>query len=201
MAFIPVPHTVQATLSFQGFGGCFAQNRLFFATSGVPTVTDLEEIDDALYPVIVAQYVGNMSTFWQLDGITYRAMNEAEGIQLVSPQAYPEGGGIGDSEQEAAQVAYTVTLSTGLVGRSARGRIYGVGLWNAATTGNRLTSGVQSTLQSSWNAIRSAMETAGHAFQVVSFQEAGVPRTEGRPLPVVSVAVRFPLATQRSRLS
>jgi hypothetical protein len=201
MAFVPTPNMVQSTLFFEGSGGLFAQNRFFFATTGVPTLEAMGEIDDALYAVVVAQYCTHMSGFWQLNGITHRAMNEEEGLQLVSAQAYPQAGGIGESEQEAAQVTYTVTLSTGLVGRSARGRVYGVGLWNAATTGNRLATGTQATLQAAWTLIRTAMETAGHAMQVVSFQEGGVPRTEGRALPVLSTAVRFPLATQRRRLS
>jgi hypothetical protein len=201
MAFIPTPNCVQSTLFFEGSNSVFAQNRLFFATASVPTMADLEAIDDALYTVVAAQYCLNMSGFWQLNGISHRAMNEAEGIQLISEKTFPVAGSIGDSDQEAAQVCYTVTLSSGLVGRSARGRVYGVGIWNAATQGNRLSNAAQSQLQASWNLIFLAMETAGHAMQIVSFQEGGVPRAAGRALPVFSVAVRFPLATQRRRLS
>jgi hypothetical protein len=201
MPFIPTPGIVQANLFFEGVGGVFAQNRLYFAASTVPTSTDMEEIDDALYPVIVAQYTEHMSSFWQLDGITYRAMNEAEGLELVSTQTFPVEGASGDTEMEGAQVSYTITLNTGLAGRSARGRVYGVGLTNAAATGNRLTTAAQGVFQAAWAAILSAMELSGHALQVVSFFEGGVARSEGRPLSVLSANVRFPLATQRRRLS
>lgn len=201
MPFVATPGIVQSTLFFEGTGGLFAQNRLYFAAEAVPTSLDLTEIDDALYDVIVAQYVSNFSGFWQLNGMTHRAMNEEEGLQLVSAQAYPQPGGAGDTEMEGAQVCYTITLNTGLVGRSARGRVYGVGMVNAAADGSRLTNTYQASYQAEWEAIRSAMEIAGHAMQVVSFVEGGVPRAAGRPLPVTSVNVRFPIATQRRRLS
>lgn len=201
MPFVPTPGIVQANLFHISDQGIFAQNRLYFAASSVPTTTDLEEIDDALYDVYVAQVVNEMSGFWSLTGISYRAMNEEEGIQLVSAQAFPQQGGAGDTEPEANQVCYTVTLNTGLVGRSARGRIYGIGITNGASDGSRLYPASQATYQANWEGVRSAMETAGHAMQVVSFFEGGVPRAEGRPLPVLSVSVRFPIATQRRRLS
>ena len=200
MAFIPVDGVVQSTLFFQGQGGLFAQNRLYLAAATVPTSTDLDEIDDALYDVVVAQYCEVMSHFWAFQGMTHRAMNEEEGLQLISAQAYPIEGRISDSEQEAAQVCYTVTLNTGVIGRSARGRVYGVGMPNNYADGARLETGGQSNLQSAWELVLSAMETAGHAIQVVSFQEGGVFRSEGRPLSVLSVSVRFPIATQRRRL-
>lgn len=201
MAFIPTDSVVQSSLFYEGSGGAFAQNRFYFGASDPPVMTDLEEIDEALYNAFVANVLPDMSGFWQLNGITHRAMNEEEGLYLISPQDYPAQGGLGDAEMEAAQVSYTVTLNTGLIGRSARGRIYGVGLGNSFANGTRLTPTAQTDLQTNWNAVKSAMELAGHAFQVVSFFEGGVARTEGRPLPVLSMSVRFPLATQRRRLS
>lgn len=179
----------------------FAQNRFFFAATEVPTSLDLEEIDDALYDTVLANYINIMSQYWSLIGMTHRAMNEEEGLQLVSPQAYPQAGFVTAGDMEAAQVAYTVTLNTGLVGRSARGRIYGVGINGADANGNTLLTAAQAVYQAKWNLIISAMEAAGHAFQVVSFHDGGIPRSEGRPLPVLSGTVRFPLATQRRRLS
>lgn len=201
MPFIPTQGTVQSTLFFQGTGGVFAQNRFYFAAADPPTSTDLEEIDDALYDATVANYMNIMSSSWSLIGITHRAVNEAEGLQLVSPQDYPVEGFVVSGDMEAAQVAYTVTLNTGLVGRSARGRIYGVGINGADANGNSLLPAAQAVYQAKWNLMLSAMETAGHAFQVVSFFEGGVARAEGRPLGVLSMSVRFPIATQRRRLS
>lgn len=201
MPFIPVPGVVQSTLFYEGSGGVFAQNRFYWAAETVPTETDLTEIDDALYDVFVAQIPDVMSSFWQLNGMTHRAMNEAEGLQLVSAQAFPVVGTSVSSDMEAAQVCYTVTLNTGLVGRSARGRIYGVGIADSFADGSRLTTSAQGFLQTAWGEVFHAMEVAGHSGQVVSFETGGVFRAEGRPLPILSVNVRFPLATQRRRLT
>jgi hypothetical protein len=99
-------------------------------------------------------------------------------------------------------VTYTVTWSTGLIGRSARGRTYGVGLYGSQYENeNRLKAVTQASMQTRWSNLLAIMETAGHALQVVSFQEGGVPRAEGRALPVLAANVRFPLATQRRRVS
>jgi len=201
MAFVPTPGIIQATLFYQSNDATQAINRLYCAASEVPTETELEEVADALYDVWVAQIMPIASSQWNLTGIVCRAMNEEEGLQFVDTNAYPVTGGIDTAIQTPAQVTYTVTLNTGLVGRSARGRVYVVGLPPDAHDGVRLNGSFQTLAQSAWDLVGTAMETAAHSLQVVSFQEGGVPRTEGRPLPVVSLSVRFPLATQRRRLS
>lgn len=190
-----------ASIFYQSNDATLAMNRLYCACAAVPTETDLTEITEALYDVWVAQVMPAATNSWNLLGISARALNEAEGIEHIDTNSYPVNGGVSEAVQNPNQVAYTVTLNTGLVGRSARGRVYGIGLPVNAQTGARLTDTGRATLQSVWELVHSAMETAGHAIQVVSFVEGGVPRDEGRALPVVSVNVRFPLATQRRRLS
>lgn len=201
MAFIPVPDTAMATINWQSGLGTLAINRLFCACTSPATLEDLEEITDALYDVIVAQIIPATFPSWQLIGITARDMAEEEGIVFVDENTYPITGSQDGLAMTPQQVSYTITLNTGLSGRSARGRIYGVGVPLEYTNGNRLTEAAQAALQSRWTLVRTAMETAGHALQVVSFMEDGVPRVEGRPLPVLSTQARFPLATQRRRLS
>lgn len=201
MPFVPTPGIAQAIIQYQSNDGVEAINRLYCGATAVPTLVDLEEIGEALYNVLVAQIVPEMQGDWNISGIKVRAMNEAEGIEYVDVNSYPQWGTQGAGTALPSQVSYTVTLNTGLVGRSARGRVYGVGLPIGYQNGVRLTTPAQAALQPAWNLVRSAMVTAGHALNVVSFQEGGVVRAAGRPLPVVSVNVRFPLATMRRRLS
>jgi len=201
MAFVSVPDVAMATLEYLSNDGVLAINRLYCGNLDPQTVLSLGEITDALYDVWVAQIMPLTSDSWQLSGIRARAMDVEEGLQFVDENTYPVAGGVSDSPAQGSQVSYTVTLQTGLVGRSARGRVYGVGLPTAAQNGVRLTDAARSARQSAWTLVRTAMETAEHALQVVSFFEDGVARAEGRALPVVSMNVRFPLATQRRRLS
>lgn len=201
MPFIPTPAIVSATLLYLHSTGVQAINRLYCGAADVPLESDLEETADALYDVWVAQIMPTVSNSWELTGIRVRAMNVAEGLEFEDTNTYPVVGGVTSTLPPANNVSYTVTLNTGLAGRSARGRVYGVGLDNAWHNGNRLTDSSQGVLQSAWELVLDAMETAGHAINVVSFFEADLPRAEGRPLPVVSLAVRFPLASQRRRLS
>lgn len=201
MPFVPTQGVAMATLNYQSNDGTTAINRLFCATATPPTMVDLEEIGDAIYDAWVANIATYTQSDWALAGVHVRAMNEEEGLQYDDENLYPMPGESVQTVQIPAQVSYTVTLNSGLVGRSARGRIYGIGLPMSFQLGNRLTDAARGVLQPSWNLFRSALETAGHALQIVSFQEDGVLRAEGRPLPVVSVNVRFPLATQRRRLT
>lgn len=201
MAFVPVEDIAQATIFYEDVNGVLAVNRLYVGNPDPQTVESLQEIGDVIHDIWDAQVTENMTQNWQVTGITIRAMNEAEGLQVVHDGDYPIEGGFDATDMTPNQVSYTVTLNTGLVGRSARGRVYGVGLPDSYCTGTRLTDAGQGFLDASWGLVRLALQTAGHALAVVSFQEGGVPRPSGRSIPVLSTSVRFPLATQRRRLS
>jgi hypothetical protein len=201
MAFIPTDSMALATVFYQDSTNVVAQQRFFCGASSTPTSTDLEEIGEALYTVFVAQVLPQVHANWSMTGIYVRALNEEEGLNFVDTNSYPIQGGNDDALNSGNQVTYTATWNTGLVGRSARGRTYGVGLPPTFQNGVRLQDAGQAALQSCWELVLDAMTTAGHAINVVSFVDGGVPRAEGRALPALSVNVRFPLATQRRRLT
>lgn len=202
MAFIPVPACVQARLIWQEDNGNIAQNVFYHATSGVPLEADLDDIGSTWGELMSESgLIVLTNNTWALLQVSLRAMNEEEGINLT----YNSGMPISGTNAEAAtpdQVSYTVTWNTGMVGRSARGRTYGIGLPGPAVTDRkRLSDGHRAALQVTWANILESFATEGHALNVVSFEEAGVPRTEGRKLVITGCNVRFPLATQRRRLS
>jgi len=192
---------VQARVQMQHVSGVFAENVFYNATIGAPTMTDLEELAELWHDWTEEALRTIITNDWQITAVPLRAMNEAEGIQLNDPTGYPKTGTNGGTEAPL-QVSYTVTWSTGLVGRSARGRTYGLGLSvDQILSATRLSDEAQALFQAKWYGLLSAMQTGGHAIQVVSFVDAGVPRAAGRMLPALAVNVRFPLATQRRRLS
>lgn len=201
MAFIPTPACVQARLLAQTAAGVVAENVFYCATTGVPTSTDLEAIGAAFSDFAQESYSVIMNTDWTMIGVQLRAMNEEEGLGMYYTDGFPEPGEAGGAGG-GHQVTYTITWATGLVGRSARGRSYGIGLPSTyIASGSRLTDVGRTALQVVWNNLLLILNDAGHALQVVSFVEGGVPRTEGRKLPVLAANVRFPLATLRSRLT
>jgi hypothetical protein len=186
---------------WQEVDGTVAQNVLWCATTSVPTETDLDEIGTDLVTWVNAGYLSVVTDNWTLTDIVLRAMNEEEGLEVDFLDGLPANATSGLA-QTPNQVSYTTTLSTGIVGRSARGRIYGLGLPATYVESNkRLTDAGQALLQSSIANMLDILATDGHALQVVSFTDGGVPRAEGRALPVLAMNVRFPLATQRRRLS
>lgn len=201
MAFIPVPNCVQARLIWQEDNGNVAQNVFWHATTSAPLEDDLEAIGETWGALMTeAGFVTNTTTNWALSSVALRAMNEAEGIAINFSDGMPISGT--NTFTSPDQVSYTVTWNTGLVGRSARGRTYGIGIpSNVIENRNRLSDAAQAAFQIQWGVVLEAFETDAHALQVVSFQEGGVPREEGRKLPILSHQVRFPLATHRSRLT
>lgn len=201
MAFIPTPDMALAVLNYQDVNGILAVQRFYCGATNPITLEDLQEIGQALYDVWVAQIAYGVVNEWALASIVVKDASEEEGLLWYDDNEYPVPGAVASVAPPANQVSYTVTWNTGYSGRSARGRTYGVGLDNGYHDGHRLTDVGQGILQSEWELFRLAMITAGHAINVVSFQEGGVLREEGRPLPAISCNVRFPLATQRRRLS
>jgi hypothetical protein len=202
MAFIPVPNCVQARLIWQEDNGVVAQNVFWHGTTSAPTLDDLEDIGSTWGELMTeAGLVANMTNNWALASVALRSMTEEEGLSLNYNAGMPISGTV-TAAGVPDQVSYTVTWSTGLVGRSARGRTYGLGLpLGGVMNNNRLTDSAQAALNNTWGVILDSFQTEGHALNVVSFQEGGVPRTAGRKLPILSQQVRFPLATQRRRLS
>lgn len=201
MGFIPIPNTVLLSALFNDSDGIAAVNRFYAATVSVPTLDDLTECAGVYTDVFTESMVGITMGRWTLVGVTCRAMNEEFGLQFNATEGVPQDGGVGSGEQ-ANQVSYTITWQTGLVGRSFRGRTYGVGLPSTFISSGqkRLTDSGRTSLQDAFDTLRTAFETAGHGLQVVSLVEDGVPRTEGLTTPILACRANFPLATQRRRL-
>jgi len=200
MPFIPVPNYISLVAQFAN-AGVIAENRFFLFGGDPVDETDLEEVCSTYVDVWDEALSGNCVVAWSLEALIARDMTEEEGIQLVFTEGLPSAGTNGGGAQPN-QVTSTVTWETGLVGRSARGRTYTIGIPDTfIALGNRqLTSTAQGLLASRWETFREAFATSGHALAVVSFAEGGVARTEGRPLPATASRVPFPLATQRRRL-
>lgn len=202
MPFTPVPNCVQARLIWQEDNGAVAQNVFWHATTSVPTLADMEAIGSTWGELMTeAGLVPTITNNWALSNVAMRSMSEEEGLQLTYNAGMPISG---TSTEDAVpdQVAYTVTWSTGIAGRSARGRTYMLGLpISAVENRNKLSVSARNNFNNAWGIVLSSFEEEGHALQVVSFTDEGVPRAEGRKLPILSQNVRFPLATQRRRLS
>jgi len=201
MAFIPIPNVGLISSVYQDDDGVEAVNRFYASTISVPTETDLEEMATQFMTSWLARIAGTMMSNWTLTGLTVRAMNEEFGLIFTQSADLPANATVGSGEQPN-QVSATITWLTGLVGRSFRGRTYVVGLplTYVSAGQKRLTDSGQGNLQTAWDGLRQDFEDAGHALQVVSLSNGGVPRTEGVTTPIVAGRANFPLATQRRRL-
>lgn len=200
MTFIPTTNHMMLTALYGNSFGTFGINRFFLGNAGGVTEDDLQEASDVYKSWFDDHFDTATSNQWSLQQVTVRDMTEEEGIELVDTVGLPLPG-TNTSATLPLQVSATVTWQTGLVGRSARGRTYIVGVPAVFCVGDVLTSDAQEFIEGAYNTLMEDFATAGHAIAVVSFVEAGVPRTAGRPIVVSSVRCNFPLATQRRRLT
>lgn len=201
MAFIPVVDCAQLTAVYTDDSGIVAINRHYFGTEGTPDSTILTALAAGYVDWLTENYLPALTTNWKLTEVIVRDMSIEAGEEVVYTTGLPLAG-TNSSTLTPNQVSYTVTWLTGFVGRSFRGRTYGIGIPYSYSepTGRQITTVAQSALQAAWDAFLTVMSAAGGTLEVVSFFEGGVPRTTGQKTIVAAPRVNFPLATQRRRL-
>jgi hypothetical protein len=102
-----------------------------------------------------------------------------------------------------ANVAYCIKLSSGLAGRSKRGRMYWFAMAEDDVADNFVTVSYSAAVVAAVDALSSLLVGTidNYALSVVSFFFEGQPRTEGVPQTILSgVAVDRRVDTQRRRL-
>lgn len=189
------------TALFRSTDNTFAQNRFWFECPAGVNPEVMTAIAEA-YNTWDAEEGKSLRTGnWSLVDIITRDMTVEDGIQLSDTEGLPSVGSNGGSAG-AFQVCYTTTWLTGLVGRSNRGRTYGIGLSQEGALHNVLTGAAHAQIVTKMETFLAIWPTVDPVaiFSVASFVNGGVPRVNGQLRPVLSFRVPFPLATQRRRL-
>jgi len=200
MAFIPVDNCLQLTLHWRSNEGVEAVNRFYIIYAVPPTSTDAETACQDFSDYFSEGFSDTITNNWSLNSIVARDMSEEEGFEVVFTGDLPKPG-TSVGLPTPYQVSATITWVTGFVGRAARGRTYIVGLPYSYVEdfSNRLSDAGRAALETVWTGLLTVY-SGSRNLNVVSFFDAGVPRTAGRPLPIVGGRCNFPLATQRRRL-
>jgi hypothetical protein len=206
--FIPAPNTAQVELIYTYQGTTFENT--FHVQKGAPFTN--------------AQLVTLNSTFntWDSVGATAWANYRTDGcfLQQIKSRALdtssapvaiyvlpaPRGGGwSGSGQYMPANVAFCLTLQTGLSGRSQRGRIYVGGIrgnmCQAYPNGSDAVVSWANSLVASVNALITQLTAAGFTLVVTSFYNNGAWRTTASNTPVLNAAYAdVHLDSQRRRL-
>lgn len=200
LPFIPVPDTVEVAF----IGILQAQQLILTAAgkfAGAIAESDMDTLfdkldtwyHDELQPLIsvTAEY----DTIKITDLTTATSLVKEYGITGTHPGTEP-GTAVPNN------VAMSVTLKTGLRGRSYRGRNYVAGLPAGALQNPTFwNTTVLAAVLAAWTALGTAFNDAGFTHSVISRYNNSVRRTTGVATPIQQYIPRAPVATMRRRVA
>lgn len=206
MAFIPAENTLKVVLEYL-CNGEIAQNVFYTQLENVPDPANMATVGNK----IVDWWVNNMAPLTtlscSLQTVTLTDLTVANSFQVVITSGLPEVGSKGDSELPN-NVTVVTKFTTGLSGRSFRGRSYFVGLDASvvATGGQTVQGGFATDLGEAWEQLATDLGDVDADWVVASFY-SGVD-TDGKPIPraeavlteIIQASTETTLDSQRRRL-
>ncbi len=204
MAFQPAPACAQAVMRYGYTGaGTFTHANVlnFVKTDGTAfTALQLASLGGELADWFNNHLDGVMSSGYSLLNVELRALDSAEApyetITVNSP-------GVVAGDSAPPNVAACVTMTTGLTGRSARGRMYWGGLSEVQIDNFSLTPAVVTGINDACAALLTQLASDDdYKLVVLSRFTGGAARPTANPLPVTEFALRDGvLDTQRRRIN
>lgn len=201
MPFIPVPGVAQAEIRAT-YLGIPMENVLHFTTGEDPATPQvLEDLAAQLASSWTANIMPHVNINYVLREIFVFDLSVQSGSMATDTTVLGEAGAL-NTTPLPGNVAFCVSLRTGLRGRSFRGRVYLAGLGEPDTTGNVLDATLAGQLVTGIDDVRADLLSGGFQLVIVSRRNGGVDRTTGIATPVSAVlAVDNHVKTQRRRLT
>jgi len=112
----------------------------------------------------------------------------------------PIAGTYADDQGMPSNVTVAVKWTTGLRGRSYRGRTYHIGTPRAEIEGNLIATDYRGDLVQAYGTLINRFTQTGGQMVVASRQNNGVIRTTGVSTPITAVSVEHTVDSQRRRL-
>lgn len=200
MAFIPAVNTIRAVMEYNHIGQK-CENVFHAQMAGAVSLTDLTDLAGTLVNWFDTQLQPLVSNGTSLDKVTCRDMTVESGAAIEFTTDLPMVGTGGSALPGNVTVA--TKWSTGLAGRSFRGRTYLIGLPVGNNTGsaNVLDAGYASDLDDAMEALIADITVDDRTFVVASFFHDNAPRVTAVLTPIVAASVDTNLDSQRRRLA
>ena len=201
MAFIPVPNTCRAELIFTSLGQV-VENVFHIEKDDPWTLAELASMGAALVAWWKAELRDLTPSTVVLDRCDLRDLT-TEAAAFASVPCESNCGGNGGNQQLPNNVTAAIKWTTGLTGRSQRGRTYHIGLAEDHVTGDTISGAVVSALLSAYSALLDAVINANPDARlvVVSYVHEGEPRTTGQTTTITTATVNNIVDSQRRRLT
>lgn len=182
MAFIPVPNT--AAVHVRGaLGGQLTENVFYYRFATQPTESDLQDLVDALSVHIIGNWLVLLPDQWVGREIYAEDLTEKPGAQATNTDIAGELGASG-ADMFPANVTLAIQRSSGLSGRSSRGRVY----WQGIPLSKATLSYIDTAFANSVVTALTTMDGVAIALEwvpvIVSLYTDLAPRTEGVTYPV-----------------
>lgn len=201
MPFIPCNNTAKVELIYLDQGQR-VENVFHVLCPTPPDATELNEIAEAFRDWWDVEMQPLTAHDVSLVLILARDLSTEAGTAIEFSDGLPlEGTGAGPLPNN---VTVAVKWSTGLAGRSFRGRTYMVGLPNNSIdpdNTNQLLTSYQTSLDTAFELLIDAMEDAGRALVVASFFHDNAPRAAGIVTVIQAASIDINIDSQRRRLA
>lgn len=205
MPFIPAENTARFELVYSQ-NGQIVENVFHIAFGGSIDPTMLEDMAAVLKTWWDTEIKAIASTTVSLNVIKARDLTTEAGSAIEYTTGLPILG-TNTSQAMPNNSTLAVKWSTGLAGRSFRGRTYHVGMTaNQLVDNNHLSSAAQVEFSTRYNNLVSSVETAGANLVVASFyhgvdvDKKPIPRTAAVITNIDNAVINATLDSQRRRL-
>jgi len=200
MAFVPAPNILQveirATKALQKI-----ENRLYVNCLHEPTNADIDAVNAVVATVIATHWIVNLPSDITINSLFYRSLHTQNAIQREIPLTSNNVGQL-ITTPAPNQNTICISLRTSSAGRSARGRLYWLGLAESQYEVNQMVPADLTSIVAAVAQMRSQLAAADHPWTIVSFVSNKVPRPGGPVYFLVSsvLAVDGTLDSQRRRM-
>jgi hypothetical protein len=204
MAFIPAPGIAQAELVFT-WNEQTVEMVLNFQGSGAWSATTLDLLGSSLVSWFQTYLAPLLSTQIQLRIVRVRDLTTVNGVGVEHSSGLPSGGLI-NTASVPNNVAIAVKHSTGLTGRSFRGRSFVPGLAAGDINVNTLLPDSLTALRNAFanlnvvSNVNGAVHVVLSKYHGVDSQGKPIPRATAIATPVLSYSVDPTVDSQRRRL-
>lgn len=200
MPFQAVPNTIEVDVRGTLFGQLI-ENTLYLRMAAPPTAGDVADAAAAVRGWWFASVMPALSTDYFFRETFAKDLTVAGGAEQHDIAGSGTAGSFGVAALPG-NVSFAISFSTGLAGRSNRGRNYIPCLAESQVTGNTVSSGTVTAFQDAYNALLTALVASDFTWVVVSRVAAGVVRAVGVTNPViVALATDIFVDSMRRRLT
>lgn len=185
MPFQPIPNVASVEIRYDMPDAVRAENRIFFLQPAGYTLATVQALAQIVDNWVGTLWVGNMPTAVSYRETFVRGHTMEEDVQAVNNDG--AGPGLINSPILPNEVSFAIKFETGLTGRSARGRMYVVGLTEQDVTGNLISVTRANQMVDNINTLFATAQASNWIPVVVQRVNNGVVLPAGIPRPIVEV--------------